>query len=144
MLTLSLRVCKCVSSERDVNVHVHASKGILTSSRTGSMQDAQSWHKLYCVCFLRPLQVHLWHAQHSCCNTLLLHTSSCEKLPYVRKKRGNKTFVGMQMQLNPPHLNCREETGWKTKQMSYYYYFLPLIIFTTNCNYKKKKVQHHS
>lgn len=29
------------------------SKEILTSSLTGSGQDAESWHKLYCVCFLR-------------------------------------------------------------------------------------------
>lgn len=40
--SLKLRLCKSVRSERDVNEHVHESKGILTSSRTGSTQDAQS------------------------------------------------------------------------------------------------------
>lgn len=89
VLMIRLLVCKSVNSERDVNVHVHETQGILTSSQTGSRQDASSWHKLYCVRFL-------WTAAgasltRSRCMTLLLHAASFEKMPCERK-RGNKNL----------------------------------------------------
>lgn len=139
---LILRLCKSVRRERDGNVHAHESKGISTSSQTGSTQDAQSWHKLYCVCFLQPAA-----GASLTCSALTLHNASFTCLPptAMQENRGNKIICwdANAIKSSSFQLQMRVETAWKTKQMSRSF-FLPSTIFTTNFQLLKNIMKQHA